>query len=44
MDEFEEKLEEIRSLPLCEPCDGESCEYRVLCEFLRDAEKAQEGE
>lgn len=34
MDEFEKRLEEIRSMPTCEPCDGEECPYHALCECL----------
>lgn len=44
MEEFEAKLEEIRSLPACEPCDGEGCEFHALCEWLRPAETPREAE
>lgn len=44
MDEFEAKLEEIRNLPTCEPCDGEECPYHALCVYLRPAETAPEAE
>lgn len=44
MEEFEHKLEEIRNLPTCEPCDGEECEFHALCKWLRPAETPSEAQ
>lgn len=33
--EFEAKLKEAIEAPLCEPCDGEECEYAPLCRLIK---------